>query len=110
MGGIDIANQLRESYKTHKATQRNWWPLFYWLIDVTVINSYRLYRVHMAELGQQPLSHLDFRIGLYTFLFAFHIKAKLRRLQLALGGNRLFNPDFPGIHIRVQRGVLDPCV
>ena len=53
MGGVDIANQLRESFETHKATQRTQQSLFYWLIDVTVINSYRLYRVHMIQLGQQ---------------------------------------------------------
>ena len=28
IGGVDISNQLRESYETHRATQRNWWPLF----------------------------------------------------------------------------------
>jgi len=29
MGGVDLANQFRESYETHRATLRNWWPLFY---------------------------------------------------------------------------------
>jgi hypothetical protein len=29
MGGVDLANQFRESYETQRATQRNWWPLFY---------------------------------------------------------------------------------
>jgi hypothetical protein len=43
MGGVDLANQYRELYKTHKPTLRTWWPLFYWLIDVTCINVYRLY-------------------------------------------------------------------
>jgi hypothetical protein len=27
--GVNIANQLQETYETHKATRRNWWPLFY---------------------------------------------------------------------------------
>jgi hypothetical protein len=30
MAGVDLANQFRESYETHRITQRNWWPLFYW--------------------------------------------------------------------------------
>jgi hypothetical protein len=29
MGGVDLANQFRESYETHRPTYRNWWPLFY---------------------------------------------------------------------------------
>jgi hypothetical protein len=45
MGGVDLANQFREAYKTHKPSFRNWWPLFYWLIDVAVVNSYRLYKL-----------------------------------------------------------------
>ncbi|PVH68879.1 hypothetical protein DL98DRAFT_387994, partial [Cadophora sp. DSE1049] len=43
MGGVDLANQFREAYETHRITQRNWWPLFYWLIDMACINAYRLY-------------------------------------------------------------------
>ncbi len=34
MGGVDLANQFRESYETHQITQRNWWPLFYSFIDI----------------------------------------------------------------------------
>jgi hypothetical protein len=40
---VNIVNQLREAYETHKATRRNWWPLFYWLINIVVINNYCLY-------------------------------------------------------------------
>ncbi len=43
IGGVDLANQFREVYETHKPTFRNWWPLFYWLINVACINAYRLY-------------------------------------------------------------------
>jgi hypothetical protein len=27
--GVDLANQFRESYETHRTILRNWWPLFY---------------------------------------------------------------------------------
>ena len=43
IGGVDLANQFRESYETYQITQRNWWPLFYWLIDIVCVNTYRLY-------------------------------------------------------------------
>jgi hypothetical protein len=43
IGGVDLANQFRESYETYQITQRNWWPLFYWLIDVVYVNVYRLH-------------------------------------------------------------------
>jgi hypothetical protein len=55
MGGVDLANQFKEAYETHRPTLRNWWPLFYWLIDVAYINAYKLYRLHV---GERPLTHL----------------------------------------------------
>ena len=78
MGGVDLANQYRESYKTHRATLRNWWPLFYCLIDVACINAYRLYLLHTVD--KRPLTHIQFRIELYCKLFEYSSKAKLQSL------------------------------
>jgi hypothetical protein len=94
MGGVDLANQLREAYKTHRPTSRTWWPLFYWLIDVACINAYRLHVLHMEE----PLTHLQFRILLYCKLLEYSERAKIRRLQVDLGGKRVFNPDLQHLH------------
>jgi len=94
MGGVDLANQYREAYETHKTTFRNWWPLFYWLIDIACINAYRLYQLHT----DQPLTHLQFRIELYCKLLGYSERAKLQHLQLQLGGKRVFNSDLPHIH------------
>jgi hypothetical protein len=94
MGGVDLANQFRESYETHKPTLRNWWPLFYWLIDVACINAYRLQ--HLYE--KQPLTHLQFRIELYCKLLGYSERAKLHSLRVGLGGKRVFNPDFHQLH------------
>jgi hypothetical protein len=41
MGGVDIANQLRASYSTHNRRQKRYWkPLFLWLLDLAITNSY----------------------------------------------------------------------
>ena len=76
IGGVDLANQFREAYETHRATQRTWWPLFYWLIDIACINAYRLYRLSVVK-GRRPLTHLQFRIELYCKLLGYSEKAKL---------------------------------
>jgi hypothetical protein len=49
MGGVDLANQFREAYETHKPSLRNWWPLFYWLIDLACVNGYRLHKLHIGK-------------------------------------------------------------
>jgi len=74
MGGVDLANQFREAYETHRPTFRTWWPLFYWLIDVACVNSYRLYQLHITD---KPLTHLQFRTLLYCKLLGYSTKAKL---------------------------------
>jgi hypothetical protein len=96
MRGIDLANQFREAYETYRATFRNWWPLFYWLIDVACIDSYRLYLLHTSDL--QLLTHLQFRIELYCKLFSFAQKAKLHSLYNELGGKRVFGINVPHLH------------
>jgi hypothetical protein len=102
MGRVDLANQYRESYETHKATQRNWWPLFYWLIDVACINAYRLHQLHMIKLQEKPLTHLEFRVQLASRLLEYSSKAKLYSLRVGLGGRRLFSPELQHLHYWVK--------
>jgi hypothetical protein len=108
MRGVDIANQLQEAYETHRATRRNWWPLFYWLIDVVVINSYHLYRVHVRN--ESPLTHLEFRTALYTSLLGSSLDVKIHRLKLKLGGKRTFGNNQAHLHQVCKREGLGTCV
>ena len=102
MGGVDLANQFRESYETHRITLRVWWPLFYWLIDVACINAYRLYQLYQVQLGGKPFSHLEFRVQLINRLLEYSMQAKLRYLQINMGGQRLFSPEFSNIHCQIR--------
>lgn len=107
MGGVDLANQFREVYETHKPTFRNWWPLLYWLIDVACINAYRLYR--LSTVSQRPLTHLQFRTELYCKLLSYSEKAKLQSLRVQLGGKRVFNPDVLHLHYWKKRPKQGTC-
>jgi hypothetical protein len=42
MGGVDIADQLRAGFSTQQRGVKPWRPLFYWLLDSTIINAFRL--------------------------------------------------------------------
>jgi len=44
MGGVDIADQLRSYYSTQQRSCRNWFPLFHWLLDTSLVNAYRIQR------------------------------------------------------------------
>jgi hypothetical protein len=110
MGGVDLANQYREAYETHRATLRNWWPLFYWLIDVACINAYRLYLLHIVD--KRPLTHLQFRTELYCKLLGYSERAKLHSLRVGLGGKRVFGPDLQHLHYweKRTRGTCEWCL
>jgi len=60
MGGVDISDQLHASYTTHRKCWRNWLALWFWLLDVTLVNSYFLYKKATMG-GSNTLSQLAFR-------------------------------------------------
>ena len=43
MNGVDIADQLRAKFNTQQRTARTWMPLFYQLLDTTIVNAYILF-------------------------------------------------------------------
>lgn len=82
MGGVDITDQRRSYYYTQLRTCRNWYPLFFWLLDTAIINSFILYRLinsnsksKVSNLPnrpkpKKPLSHREFREILYRELLS----------------------------------------
>jgi hypothetical protein len=69
MGGVDRANQLRESYETHQKMLRSWWPIFFWLLDVAIINAYLIGNITRQSQRIKTITHLEFRKDLYKELF-----------------------------------------
>ena len=44
MGGVDMAEQLRKAYSCRRRSRKWWLPLFYFMVDISVVNSYILHR------------------------------------------------------------------
>ena len=78
MGGVDIANQLRASYESHRKKLRIWFPLFYFFLDVSIVNAYRMHRIWLEQTegstAAERTSQKEFRIDLYCRLFQFGTK------------------------------------
>ena len=56
---VDVINQLHYSYLPGRKSRKCWTRLVWWLIDICVLNAYRLWQCdHPTE------SHLNFRIAL----------------------------------------------
>ena len=73
MGSVDLADQMRGSYRLDKNTRNNkwWWSIMFWSIGVMLTNSYIMYmKVNMGEYGvakKDLMTHHKFRktIALY---------------------------------------------
>jgi hypothetical protein len=59
-GGVDTVDQLRGNYAMGRKSMKNWPSLAWWLIDMCIVNAYRLFtlQTHRSE------SQLEFRIAL----------------------------------------------
>jgi hypothetical protein len=70
MGGVDIADQLRVKFSTQQRGVKPWRPLFYWLLDTTIINALRLseHKKKAKLLRSEKSVHRAFREALVSEL------------------------------------------
>ena len=59
-GGVDTIDQLRGNYAMGRKSMKNWPSLAWWLIDMCVVNAYRLFTLQTHSTASQ----LEFRIAL----------------------------------------------
>src|SRR2546423_4072766 len=75
MGGVDIANQYRAAFTTlQHRSNRYWKPLFHWLLDIALINSYLLAKAIRGVVIEKPKlrrHHRRFQKTLRTRLLFF---------------------------------------
>ena len=68
MNGVDMADQNSVYYPFIRKTRKWWRKLFFWLFEVTVVNSYILYKQHNTDRQTRPLTHLQYRRSLVDAL------------------------------------------
>lgn len=76
MGGVDLADAKRKVYTCSRKSKK-WWPrLFYFILDVCIVNAYVL---QCETPHQQKLSQKSFRLELARELLASHNSRKHRK-------------------------------
>jgi hypothetical protein len=63
MRGVDVADQLRASYSCQVRSHKWWHRIFYFLVDMTLVNMYIMYMSILARerIKKVPITHLQFR-------------------------------------------------
>ncbi|KAI3652734.1 hypothetical protein MP228_002159 [Amoeboaphelidium protococcarum] len=84
MNGVDRIDQMRSYYSCGARSKRWWIPVFYWLLDMTVINSFQMFNYELnsgtSEEAASNVTQLQFRLTLIEELIA---DQKVRQLLLA---------------------------
>ena len=84
MGGVDIADQLRSYFNTQRTYQKTWKPLFHFLLDTVLSNSYLLSSYRPTDRrATRHEGHKQFRKDLRDALFRRSIQK--RRLSTQQG-------------------------
>ena len=79
MGAVDHADQMCGSYNFCRKSFKWWRKLFFWLVEVAVVNSYILQNISKRQAGEREMTHLDYRRRLIVELVGT-VRQKQRRL------------------------------
>ncbi|CAG8781746.1 25737_t:CDS:1, partial [Dentiscutata erythropus] len=86
--GVDIADQLRSYYSTQLTVFRAWVPLFFWLLDTAIINSYLICKkLNIAE------EHKVFRLVLICDLIQDSLNSLKRTTQSENKNEQIIKKD-----------------
>src|SRR5438552_12636 len=62
--GVDITDQYHSYYTTQIVAQRNWLPIFFWILDTALLNSFIIYQEFFNSKAEDsyPFSHKEFNV------------------------------------------------
>lgn len=64
MGGVDLADQLRNYYSMGRSSSKWYRYLFWFLFDISICNSFILYNHYRREHGEGKVKQVNFRMNL----------------------------------------------
>ncbi|KAH9367078.1 hypothetical protein HPB48_021743 [Haemaphysalis longicornis] len=84
MGGVDLADMLIELYRTDHKSKKWYMRIFFWFIDVSVMNGWLLYKRHCLQLDiKKKLPLLTFRAQIDQALALVNAKPQKRNSTTA---------------------------
>ncbi|MCL4126024.1 UNVERIFIED_CONTAM: hypothetical protein GTU68_050234, partial [Idotea baltica] len=69
MGGVDLCEMLLELYRIDNKSTTKWYMrIFYYLLDLSIVNGWLLYRRVCKFTAAQPMSLVDFKLDIANCL------------------------------------------
>ena len=98
MGGVDLADARRKSYSCSRRSKKWWHRLFYFLVDITMVNGYLL---HQSNPNSPKMAMKDFVLELASELLAAHSsREKKGRRSAEAAPSRQFNESHFPSHLK----------
>jgi len=112
MGGVDRFDQLRERYALGRCSVKWWHRIFYFLVDVAIVNSFVMWKINKRENGQH--NQLTYRIHLSRQLITGFSSRKCRGQKPVFLAKKCKVPDdvrlaFVGVHQPVLGDTYRRC-
>lgn len=79
MGAVDRSDHFISSYQFMRRTKKWYRKIFFWLLEVAVVNSYLLYKNVQGQFGQKAMNHAEFRLSLIEDLVAERMALRRKR-------------------------------
>ncbi|CAK9810844.1 PiggyBac transposable element-derived protein 4 [Anthophora plagiata] len=105
MGGVDRADQYASTYCFLRKSLKWWRKLFFWGLEMCVINSYIIYRISEETKNQKPMTHYKFVKALIDQLRGDFRESRMRP-STSSAENRLDNK----LHIPDVRQRKRDCI
>ncbi|EON63739.1 hypothetical protein W97_02967 [Coniosporium apollinis CBS 100218] len=113
MNGVNKADQLRIYYNTQRVHLKSWKPLWHWLLDVAIVNSYKLsyYARHDPDLPcERYTKQRKFRQDLAIELFKRSERLTTSHYDSSVPLVDLVYPaEDDEEHIKYEKGKLNHC-
>lgn len=94
INGVDMADQYTVSYSFIRKSFKWWRKLFFWLFEVSLVNSYIMYKSTVVNAK----SHLQFRRSIVESLVSRHISTAPPRRRVGRPSHRRITTGDPERH------------
>ena len=109
INGVDVADQLRSYYSTKRTHIKGWKSIWSWLLDVSIINAYRLSRTQPDPPIYRHARQFEFRQQLIVQILQISERIVAKQSTTLPPIGELARPGDAHEHINRGRGNLGLC-
>ena len=93
MGGVDRSDHFISSYQFMRKTVKWYRKMFFWLLEVSIVNSHILYNMVQTENGKKTMQHMKSRMCLVEALVYERMLSRRKMCSPGRGRPSIGSPE-----------------